>query len=251
MVDTNNLVPGDVSTDDDVIMEGDFLLGEPEICFPEYLIEIYTSFRDQVYNPKSVLYPCCGVDASPARVFDDVTFIDNDLSIYSCVRNLQEAGFKAFRQDARDYKPEELHDLLILLRAPNLTEWVSGYLRSGGYVLTDDRHGNATNMYENSDEFTLWGTIDFVGTPQGNGRVKVSRNLENLFQPVKDAEEFQRLRPDAYEAKKAQVELDMASETHLVGPNATFEQIWAVYREALGEGMPSKRVADRYIFVKK
>jgi hypothetical protein len=42
--------------------------------------------------PNSVLYPSCGFDASPAKVFSNVTFVDIE-----------------------DYTPTQKHDLLILL----------------------------------------------------------------------------------------------------------------------------------------
>jgi len=108
---------------------------EPKLSFSDDLITLYTAFKNQVYNPKSVLNPSCGFDASPAKVFDNVTFVDIAKDNAGCIKKLQEAGFHAIKQDIRDYKPNEEHDLLILINPVIPTEWASRHLKSGGYVL--------------------------------------------------------------------------------------------------------------------
>jgi len=152
---------------------------EPQIYFSDDLIAIYTAFCDQVYRPQSVLYPSCAFDASPARVFDNVTFVDIENGSEGCVRKLQEAGLQAIKQDIKTYTPEDLHDLLILLNPTIPTEWASRHLKSGGYVIANNYHGNASEMYHQPDQFNLWGTIDFVEKDRrkGDNRVVVSRNL--------------------------------------------------------------------------
>ena len=82
MVDTNRN-PGD-ALDDETIKSLDMTMGIPtgveqntsQIYFADDLIAIYTAFRDQVFNPQSVLYPSCGFDASPAKVFKNTMFVD-------------------------------------------------------------------------------------------------------------------------------------------------------------------------------
>ena len=71
------------------IKPGEFFIGEdtkpqshkvqikPKLEFGENLISFYTAFRNQVYSPKSVLYPSCGFDASPSRVFENVVFVSH------------------------------------------------------------------------------------------------------------------------------------------------------------------------------
>jgi len=225
---------------------------EPEIYFSDELIALYTAFKNQVYKPESVLYPSSGFDASPAKVFDNVTFVDVEDGNEGCIRKLQEAGFKALKQDIREYSPKKLHDLLILLNPSISTEWASRHLKSGGYILANNYHGNASEMYRQPDEFTLWGVMDFAERDRrkGDNRVIISRNLENLFQPVENAVEFQRLRPDDFEFTRDMV-LSFVKEGYVkVDTNASFEEKWAAYRKTMREGMPSKRVADRYIFIK-
>ncbi len=141
---------------------------------------------------------------------------------------------------------------MILLNPTIPTEWASRHLRIGGYVLANDYHGNASEMYHQPDQFTLWGVINFVEQDRRkeDSRVVVSRNLEDLFQPVKDAEEFQRLDPLHFEFIKSVVLSFIETETPKVNPNTPFEQKWAAYRKYMGVGMPYKMAADRYIFIK-
>ena len=224
-----------------------------QIYFADYLISIYTSFRDNVYTPKSVLYPSCGFDASPARVFDNVTFVDIESGNEGCVGKLQESGLHALKQDIKTYVPKDTHDLLILLNPEIPTEWASRHLSSEGYVLANDYHGNATEMYQQPEHFFLWGVIDFVEKDRRkkDNTTTISRNLEDLFQPVKDAEELQRLRPNHFKYVQSAVNMFVKQKIVEVDENDSFEHKWAAFRKETGTGMPYRRNAERYIFVKK
>lgn len=224
---------------------------EQDIYFAEDLIAIYTVFRDQVYDPQSVLYPCCGFDASPAKVFKKVTFVDLENGSQGCVRKLQEAGFRALKQDIRTYTPTELHDLLILLNPAIPTEWASKHLQSGGYVIANDYHKNAAEMHYLRDQFTLIGVINIVDRTKERQKAEVSRDITDLFVPVQDEEELKRHRPDTH---------DFISKTYphilrsmRIEPAQKFEDMYAQFQRLMHEPehLPAKRVADRYIFVKK
>jgi len=225
---------------------------ELQIYFSDDLIAIYTAFCDQIYSPQSVLYPSCAFDASPARVFDNVTFVDIENGSEGCVRKLQEAGLQAIKEDIKTYTPGDLHDLLILLNPTIPTEWASRHLKSGGYVIANNYHGNASEMYHQPDRFNLWGTIDFVEKDRrkGDNRVVVSRNLEDLFQPVANEVELKKFRPEYHEFLQRVFE-SFATNMGNFSADGPFEKVWANYRKIMHEGMPSKRVADRYVFVKK
>lgn len=233
--------------------EDDEPRNEPQIYFADDLISIYSVFKNQVYNPQSVLYPSCGFDASPARVFDNVTFVDIENGNGGCVNKLQQAGLHALKQDIKTYTPKNLHDFLILLNPSIPTEWASRHLKSGGYVLANDYHSNATEMYNLSDQFVLWGVMDYVEQDRRKKdyKIAVSRNLEDLFQPVKDAAEFHRVRPYDFESIVGLVNSFVQQGIVTGDKNASFEQKWKSYRETMQESMPYKRVAERYIFVKK
>lgn len=226
---------------------------EPQIYFADDLIALYTAFRDEVYNPQSVLYPSCGFDASPARVFDKVTFVDIEKEgNEGCVEKLQEAGLDAVKADIKVYEPNDLHDLLILLNPAIPTQWASRHLKSGGYVIANDYHGNASEMYNLPDQFALWGTMAFAEKDRrkGDNRIVISRDLDDLLQPVADEEELRRFRPEYYEFLQ-RVFLSLASNMPTFSADGPFEEVWKNYRKLMDEGMPSKRVADRYIFMKR
>ena len=226
---------------------------EPQIYYADDLISIYTAFRDQVYNSSSVLYPSSGFDASPAKVFDKVTFVDMEDGNHGCVKKLQEAGLDAVKQDIREYTPNDLHDMLILLNPSIPTEWASKHLKSGGYIISNDYHRNASEMYKKPDQFDLWGTIDFVEKDRRkkNNEVVISRDLEDLFQPVANEEELKRYRSEHYEFLE---ELFKVYGANMASFNADrpFGEKWSDYRKMMRlDGMPAKRISDRYIFTKK
>jgi hypothetical protein len=226
---------------------------EPRIYYGDDLISMYTAFKEQVYNPKSALYPSCGLDASPAKVFDNVTFVDIEDGNNGCIKALRETGLEAYKQDIRDYKPREEHDLLILLNPATPTEWAARHLKSGGYIIANDWHHSATELQSQPELYTLDSTINFLEKDRRKKdyRVTISRNLEGLFEPVKDAEEFKRLRPSDYKFLSSIVNSFAQDGIIPIYPNASFDEKWAAYRESTKEGMPFKRVAERYIFIKK
>jgi len=257
MTDKKNIKPEkfeEIPEEDfEILLSRDNPREEPQIYFADDLIAIYTAFRDQVYDPQSVLYPSSGFDASPVRVFDNVTFVDIEMGNDGCVRKLQEAGLHALKQDIRNYIPEDLHDLLILLNPVIPTEWASRHLKSGGYVIANNYHGNASEMYRQPDQFALWGVIDFAEQDRrkGDNRVVVSRDISDLFVPVETGEELKRLRPIDYE-------FIATSYPHILRdigiiPEMRFENMYVQFRRVMEESeiLPAKRVADRYIFVKK
>ncbi len=223
---------------------------KPQIYFANDLIAIYTAFRDQVYNPQSVLYPSSGFDGSPAKVFDNVTFVDIENGNEGCVKKFQEVGLHALKQDIKIYTPKDLHDLLILLNPSIPTEWASRHLKSGGYVLANNYHGNASEMYGQPDQFTLWGIIDLAEREKGKEKATVSRNLEGLFKPVKDEAELKQFRPTCHKFLQG-VFKTFAMNMANFNTDRPFDQVWIDYREMMQEGMPSRRVADGYIFAKK
>ena len=226
-----------------------------DIQFPEDLIAVHTAFRDQVYNPDSVLYPGCGNEASASKVYKRVTFVDIEDGNTGCVSALLKSGLRAFKQDIRDHEPAEEHDMLFLLNPAIRTAWAAKHIRSGAYILANDWHANATEMSEDKNKYALWGTINTAERDRrkGDNRVIVSQDLTGLFVPVKDASEFARLRPRDFEFAKGLIESWSKSGILKVAPDKSFEEKWARYREVVTGSslrMPARRVADYYIFVK-
>jgi len=247
IMEDNEIRPGSFRE----IPEADFEIPkgreEPQITFADDLIAIYTAFRDQVYSPQSVLYPSSGFDASPVKVFDNVTFVDNEVGgNYGCVKKLQEAGLHALKQDIREYTSEQEHDLLILLNPVIPTEWASQYLVKGGYILTNDYHSNASKMSEQPDQFTLLGVIDEAERKSEKDEpiAIVSRNLDGLFEPVKDEEELIRFRPESHEFL-GMVFRSFATNMSDFNADRPFGQVWADYREMMGEGREGREGREK------
>lgn len=197
---------------------------EPKIYFADDLIAMYTAFRDQVYDPQSVLYPSSGFDASPARVFRNVTFVDIEKGNEGCVAKLQEAGLCALKIDIKEYKPTEEHDLLILLNPAIPTECTTPYLRSGGYVVANNYHLNASWLNAQKDRFSLVGIIDY--DPNANS-ANITMNESRELGRTVSIDDIAESRPLEHWAFKT---------TPQTGQFPV---------------LPFERVADRYIFQKK
>ena len=171
---------------------------EPKLEFGDDSIKaVYTAFRDKVYNPESVLYPSCGFDASPSRVFGNVTFVDKDGDNQRYIRKFQEAGFQAFKQDIRLYRPAQRHDLLILMNPYIPTDWATPYLKSGGYVLANNYHLNASWLNSQEDRFSLVGVID---SNQDTGSARIIMNREDELSRAVSIESIVESRPIEHKA---------------------------------------------------
>jgi len=244
--------PGEFSISEGVKLEMPKVKSKPKLEYNEGLISIYTAFNNRVHSPTSVLYPSCGFDASPSKVFENVVFVDAEKGNEGCVQALKEAGLNAIKQDIREYRPKQAHDLLILLNPVISHEWATRHLPSGGWIISNDYHRTASDINSDSN-FSLWGTIDFLERDRRKKDfiVDISRNLEGLFEPVKDSEELKLLRPNEYKFIYSLVNNWVRQGLLNVPKNAPFEEKFIVYRTEMGEKMPSKRVANQYIFVKK
>ncbi|MBS3089798.1 hypothetical protein J4461_02850 [Candidatus Pacearchaeota archaeon] len=224
----------------------------PKLEFGRDSIAIYTAFRDEVYSPNSVLYPSCGYDASPSIVFRDITFVDSEEGNKGCVKALKKHGLNAIKQDIREYRPEQAHDLLILLNPAVHAKWATKHLSSGGWLIANNYHHTASQVYTDN-KFSLWGAMDFLERDRrkSNFKISISRDIGSLFEPVKNMEEFRIFRPNDYEFTLGLIESWTRQGLLHVRKNATLEEKFRAYREEMKEEMPSKRVALMYIFLKK
>ena len=95
----------DIKNSAEVVPEGEWPDKPQPPKEPEYsdeLIEAYRAFKEQVHDAKSVLHPSCAYDASPARVFANVTFVDReDPGSKGAMGVFRKHGLKAFRMDIR------------------------------------------------------------------------------------------------------------------------------------------------------
>jgi len=195
---------------------------DSKLEYYDKLIAIYSAFKEQIYNPKSVLYPSCGFDASPTKVFDNVTFVDIEKGNEGCIEELKEAGFYALKQDIKTYTPKQLHDLVILLNPAIHSEWALQYLRSSGYILSNNYHGNAAWLNNHPKEFNLIGVADCV-----DGKAIIEKNKDHNLEKT--------------------VTLDSIKESRAL------EHLMFTHhlRDGYDVGLPFARQADLYIFQRR
>lgn len=239
--------------------ENNIMIVKPQATMPGNLefgadsIAIYRAFKEQVYNPSSVLYPSCGFDASPIEAFGNVTFVDLEKggNNEGCIETLRHRGLKALKQDIREYTPLEMHDLLILLNPSVPHEWATRHLVKGGWVIANNYHRTAWEINEDSN-FELWGAIN-TEKKRKNVPVKVSisRDLTDLLVPVKDMKEFKELRPREFKLILGLTNSWINNEEITSLKTASIDEKCDAYLEMMRLRRPSKRVAERYIFVKK
>jgi len=218
----------------------------PGLEYSPHWISACLAFRDQLYNPRSVLYPSCGLDASPSKAFKNITFVDAETGNEGCVDTLRKAGLKAFKQDIREYIPREEHDLLILMNPAIKTEWATRCLMQGSYILSNDYHSNASWMAKKPQDFTLIGSMDERADP------KVSLDTSGLFEPVKSLDELRQISPERYEMLRKLVLHQLSFRNRSNSSNLSLENYFA-YCDLLRKDkeLPFKRKAGLYIFKKK
>ena len=68
-----------------------------KITFSNDLISIYYKFQELIYNPSLVLYPSSEFNASSARVFKNVTFVDIENRNGRGILKLKETGLHALK----------------------------------------------------------------------------------------------------------------------------------------------------------
>ena len=139
---------------------GKLIRGEkPKPYFSEGLVRQYEFFRKNVYEPKRVFYPCCNFDLSPIRGFpnSEVVLVDKEEGLGEIMK---QAGISQFIQgDVLKYVPENPFDLVIALNPCLLSRELTRHLDTGGYVLANNWHNNASQLLEDSG-FDGIGTID-------------------------------------------------------------------------------------------
>lgn len=217
------------------------------------MVAVYTAFRDAVSDPASVLYPCCGWDASPSAVFRRVTYVDREDWGRGSMESFRQAGLDARKLDIKDYQPAEAHDMLILMKPRIPTEWASRHIVPGAYILSDDHNENAKEMRDDPLRYRMIGGISFLNRdPYAlDFRVFVTLDTTDLLVPVKDEQELKEHRPDHHRFITTTYPPVMQMVGHEVP--AKFEDMYLKFVRHMGwrEELPARRVADYYIFVKK
>ena len=172
-----------------------------EIKYDEDVIGLYAAFSE-FYNPNSVLYPFCGYDGSVSAGFgkDKVTHVDKDEGVVAAFKR---SGLIIFGGDIGDYKTTGLHDLLIL-KNPGIgmeVEKTTEHLQKNGFILMNrDAMQLYIRDFKDSDEFDLWGSIDYILDEHGNRQAVVTEGTENFFESVESLEELRKISPAKHES---------------------------------------------------
>lgn len=121
-------------------------------------LALYREVRD-CYNIKSAIYPGSFIDIDPSLVIENVTYIDNfkgavnffkknTLAIYEYLEKHKEydspCKFNFIGEDYTNNLIVDKVDLIISQYAGFVTQYTKKYLKSGGIVLSNDSHGDAT-----------------------------------------------------------------------------------------------------------
>lgn len=139
-------------------------------------------------NPAVVYHPCSGNYKTPSVVFPNarVVYVEKDAR---AVQAFKEAGLEAHEASATEYTPDAPVDLLILSNPTIPSKHPASTVRSGGYVFTNNYHGNATELKDDPD-FELVGVV----APTAEGYTLDREDLEQYWQTVSNDEEFRRAR---------------------------------------------------------
>ncbi len=135
---------------------------QPKPTYSKNLIEQYNLFKEQIYIPKRVFYPCCNLDASPLRGFPDseIILLDRGDAQKNLDEIMQKHKVRQFRLgDVLNYYPENPFDLVIALNPCLPSKDLTKYLSNGGFVLANNWHKNAEQLDEDK-EFENIGVID-------------------------------------------------------------------------------------------
>lgn len=139
--------------------------------FYEGLSRACQEFQRKYGIPKSVFYPCCGMDTTPVKAFpnSEVILLERDRDVTEA---LKRNGIEAICSDIRDYTPREKHDLLIMLNPQISAELATPYLINEGHIICNNYHSTAKELFENPQRYSLNGHFNY-----DSGALECSKEL--------------------------------------------------------------------------
>ncbi len=155
----------------------------------------------------NILHPCCQSDVTPSIAFPNssVTYVDMTKEWMDALR---EDGYDARwgkvplgRDDgvsesdlseAPEFEPDKDYDLLILLNPQIGVDGVVEWVRNKGYVLCNNYHSTADEMYAHGD-FEPVAVI-----PDSDGTIIDTDELDDYFELVTSDDEYRKIDPDDY-----------------------------------------------------
>ena len=181
----------------------------------EERLGLFAALQEQ-YAPRKALYPGSFVHITPSFTIPEVVYVDSDrrcpkffasedCGAYLHARRCytQEVEYRFHHQDFTAAIPEEQgsFDLLISLYAGFVSEHCATYLRSGGLLIANDSHGDAS-LANMRAAFTLEAIVD-RGVGPGEEFSISSHELNSYFamksgRPVSEADIRQSMRGPTY-----------------------------------------------------
>jgi len=150
----------------------------------QLLITAYNTFQEHFKPDVRVVYhPCGSNDTSPSVSFPHSRVVYVDISD-AATKGLRAAGFEAHTASALEFDPGPV-DVLIMLNPQISAAIPASHVVSGGYVLCNDYHGNATELKSNPD-FSLVGVLQ----RSGNMRVVDTDALDDYWKEIETDVEF-------------------------------------------------------------
>jgi len=164
------------------------------------IIEEYHEYRDKIgnrtglyrivaknYGIESALYPGSHIDITPSLVIHKVVYVDNFKGAFRFFKNME--SIEKYIDENKEYgEPCEIEflgqdyteeldiesvDLIISQYAGFVGQATKKYLKSGGILLCNDSHGDAT-LARFDDDF------GFIGVVKTNSRI-IETKLEDYF----------------------------------------------------------------------
>ncbi len=155
-------------------------------------LDLFQIIADR-FNVQRALYPGSFVHITPSFIFPDVVYVDNDKQAKRFFGNPEVlkfvAGRKVYPQKAKvtfyfaDFRdsfdePSETFDLLISQYAGFVGQHCKPYLKTGGFLLANDSHGDA-GLAAIDDDYQLKAVFSVR-----NGKHRISEtNLDEYFIP--------------------------------------------------------------------
>ncbi len=157
-----SLAPGEIKFETAAILESKARAQSPlQIETSPTFVKNLRYFAENFGVPRTVVYPCCNVDASPKEAFptSQITFLDIEPN---CAAAFRKNGIEILLMDAVDYRPSPGHDLLLIFNPQMHSSDLTHLAKKGGLILANNYHGNTSQLLERPDQYQFLGMIHYA-----------------------------------------------------------------------------------------
>ncbi len=193
------------------------------------LVVKYRAFKEAVGFDTGVVYHPCGyADVSPSEAFPGSRIIYADRED-GAMEVMRKKGFEAHTVDVLSFDPGPV-DVLILLNPQIRSEVPASHVKPGGYALSNNYHGNASQLKESAD-------FEFVALihMKGDSLVYDTEQLEDVWNTVATKEAFEAVTQEGAYARLTKI-VEMFGRP-IADPIREFQQLQRDIREGKVEGV--------------